>query len=105
VQEVQVVLDRLARQAARALLLEVGGDPRWVDAIDWRLPEEALEMTPQIAPIVLDRRALAIHHVLEMVDVERASIGEGLTFGSGEDEVVVDPPAQLALRLDPRQAR
>ena len=39
-----------------------------------------------------------------MIDVERAGVGERLTLGGGEHEVVVDPLAKLALGLNPRQA-
>ena len=45
VQEVQVVLDRLARQAVRALALEVGGDPGRVDPVDRRIAEESFEVS------------------------------------------------------------
>jgi hypothetical protein len=93
----------LARQAACALVLEIGGDHGRVDPVDRRFPEEPLEVSAQVAAIVLDRRALAVHHVLQVIDVERASVGECLTVGGGEHEVVVDPLAKLALGLNPRQ--
>jgi hypothetical protein len=62
VQEVEMVLDRLRGVALLQLPPEVGGNPIGVDLLDLSTAEVRREVAAQIAPIILDRRALALHH-------------------------------------------
>jgi hypothetical protein len=99
VQEVQVVLDGLRGQALLALALEVSRDARRVDLVDRPLAEERHEMPAQVPAVVLDRGVLALHDVLQVIDVGAAGLLDGSPGRSGNDHVALDPLAQLLLSL------
>ena len=95
-----MVLDGLAREPIVALSLQVSGDEALVDSVERTVAEERLEMAAQVSAVVLDRGALALHHMLEVVDVLLPRLDDGPSLPAGHDHGVrVDAPAQLALGL------
>ena len=103
VQEVEVVLDGLARQSAALLREQIARDSRGVDLLPRALAEVRRPVLAQVAAVVGDRRALALHHVLEVVDVGRAGLLDRPALGAGDDLLCLHAPAQLALGLHARQ--
>jgi hypothetical protein len=99
VQEIQVVLDRLARQAILLLDLEVGLDVGAVDLVQRPAAEERRHVPAQVPAVVLQRRALALHDVLEVLEVELARLGHRVPLRAGDDRLRRDPMAQLGLGL------
>jgi len=104
VHEVHLVLHRLGGEPVGALSLQVAGDPRFIYPIERPVAKEGLEMTAYIAAVVLDRRALSLHHVLQVVDVQVAGLGDGASLaGRAHDGVLLHAPAHLALGLGARE--
>jgi hypothetical protein len=77
VEEVQVVLDRLGRESVAFLGQQVALHAGAIDLVQRPAAKERREVLAQVAAVVGDRRALALHHVLEMVDVGRAGLLHG----------------------------
>ncbi len=99
-----MVLDGLGGETAIALDPQVGADLPLVDAVQRPVAEERLEVAAQVAAVVLDRRPFALHHILEVIDVGGTGRGDPPPLSSGnQGGVLVDPPAQLALGLYPRE--
>jgi hypothetical protein len=103
VQEVEVVLDRLARQALALLGQQVGGNPGGVDLLQRLLAEERAEVLAQVAAVVRERRALALHHVLEMIDVGPPGLIDRPPLRARDDAFGLHPSAQFAFGLSTRQ--
>jgi hypothetical protein len=61
-------------------------------------------MAAQVAAVVGDRSALALHDVLEVGDVGLARLADRPPLPLRHDHRGVDASAQLALSLRPRQA-
>jgi hypothetical protein len=57
-----------------------------------------------MSAIVLDRGALALHHVLQVIDVDAAGLLQCAPGGCGHDDVALDPLAQLLLGLGARES-
>ncbi len=74
-------------------------DLRGVDPVDGPVAEERHEVTAQMSAVVLDRGALALHHVLQVIDIGVAGLLQGAPGCSGHDHVALDPLAQLLLSL------
>jgi hypothetical protein len=102
-QEVEVVADRLGRQALALLGQQVVRDEGAVDLVHWPCVEERDEVAAQAAAVVVDRRALALHDVLEVLDVERAGLLDRLARRAGQHDLGAHQPAQLGLGLRPCQ--
>jgi hypothetical protein len=102
-QEVQVVLDGLGRQAVAALGMEVGLDLGGVDAIHRPVTEGRRQMAAQVPAVVGDRRALALHHVLEVGDVSVARLADRPPLALCDHERRVEATPQFALGLGARQ--
>src|SRR5665213_2001866 len=60
-------------------------------------------MTAQVSAVILDRGALALHNVLEVVDVGAAGLLQRAPGGARHDHVALDALAQLLLRLGARE--
>src|SRR5271154_6194011 len=61
-------------------------------------------MTAQMSAVILDRGALALHHVLQMIDVGAAGLLQCAPGGCGHDDIALDALAQLLLGLRAREA-
>jgi hypothetical protein len=70
-----------------------------VDAVHRAVAEEGREVAAQVAAVVGDRGALALHHVLQTGDVRLPRLADRPPLAVGDDGGRVDPPAQLALGL------
>jgi hypothetical protein len=87
------------------LRLKVGGDEALVDAVERPLAEERRDVAGHVAAVVLDRRALALHDVFEVVDVFRTGLGDRpLLPARHDDGVGIHAPSQFALGLHAGQA-
>ena len=85
-----MVLHSLRREATAALASQILSYPDGVYPIDRAVAEERHEMPGQIATVVLDRRALALHDVLEMVDVGVRGLLEGPSFRAWSHDLALD---------------
>jgi hypothetical protein len=99
VQEVQEVVDRLGGQARVALGAQERLDGRRVDLVQRAVGEERREVQAQVAAVVADRRRLALHDELQVLDVGLAGLGHGAPLVARQDGVGLDALAQLALGL------
>jgi hypothetical protein len=57
----------------------------------------------QAAAVVLERRALALHDVLQVVEVGVARLGDRAPLGAGHDDLGGDAAAQFRLGLRARE--
>ena len=87
-----------------ALALEVLRDLGCVDLVDRPLAEERHEVAAQMSAVVLDRGALALHHVLQVIYIGAAGLLQCAPGGCGHDDVALDPLAQLLLGLGARES-
>jgi hypothetical protein len=69
------------------------------DLVDWTLAEERHEVAAQVSAVVLDSGALALHHMLQMIDISVPGLPQRASRGCGHDHVALDPLAQLLLGL------
>ena len=60
-------------------------------------------MTAQMSAVILDCGALALHHVLQVIDVGAAGLLQCAPGGCGHDDIALDPLAQLLLGLGARE--
>jgi hypothetical protein len=75
------------------LALEVLRDLCRSDLVDRSLPEERHEVAAQVPAVVLDRGALALHHMLQVIDVGAPRLPQRAPRGARHDHVPLNPLA------------
>jgi len=99
-----VVVNCLGRQPRVPFGAQVALDLAGLDSVHRSVAEEGSQMAAQVATVVGDRRALALHHLLEVRDVGITRLADGPPLALGHHGRRVDEPAQLALGLRAREA-
>jgi len=94
----------LGRQPRVPFGAQVALDLAGLDSVHRSVAEEGSQMAAQVATVVGDRRALALHHLLEVRDVGITRLADGPPLALGHHGRRVDEPAQLALGLCAREA-
>jgi hypothetical protein len=105
VQEGEVILDGLAREAAAPLVLEVAHHVLRLDLGQRAVAEVRRQVPREVAAVVLDRRRLAFHDVLEVIHVAATGLAERQpATGRDDDGFGFHAPPHLAFGLSAGQS-